>query len=74
MFVVSLGDGDDLEDDGDILGKMLCPGEKSDEELLSRETGGWNAEDEGKDFKIGVSPLIENIGLKRKLSIKLNVK
>ena len=46
---------------------MLWPGEKSedepDEEFLSRDTGGWNAEEEGNDFNIGVSPLIENIGL-----------
>ena len=58
------GDGDDLDDDGDILGNKLWPGEKSEDDLsLLREDGGWNAEDDVKDFSSGVSPVMENIGL-----------
>lgn len=56
------GDGEDLEEVGDTLGKRLWPGEKSAGELdLEEVGGGWNAE--GKDFRIGVSPAMLNIGL-----------
>ena len=58
--VVWMGEGEDLEEVGDILGNRLWPGENSD--FSDREDGGWNAD--GKDFNIGVSPVIENIGLK----------
>ena len=56
-----MGDGDDLEEVGDILGNKLWPGENSD--FSDLEDGGWNAE--GKDFSIGVSPVIENMGLEK---------
>ena len=54
-----MGEGDDLEEVGDILGNKLWPGENRD--FSDLEDGGWNAE--GKDFRIGVSPVIENMGL-----------
>ena len=47
---------------GETLGKRLWPGEKrAGEELGGFELGGWNAD--GKDFRIGVSPAMLNIGL-----------
>ena len=56
------GEGEDLEEVGETLGKRLCPGEKSaGEELGVFELGGWNAD--GKDFRMGVSPAMLNIGL-----------
>jgi len=54
-----MGEGDDLEEVGDILGNKLWPGGNRD--FSDLEDGGWNAE--GKDFSIGVSPVIENMGL-----------
>ena len=50
---------------GETLGKRLWPGEKrAGEELGGFELGGWNAD--GKDFRIGVSPAMLNIGLPAK--------
>ena len=49
---------------GETLGKRLWPGEKragEEMELGVLELGGWNAD--GKDFRIGVSPAMLNIGL-----------
>ena len=36
---------------------------------LAREDGGWNAEEDVKDFNRGVSPVMENIGLELTLVI-----
>ena len=49
---------------GETLGKRLWPGEKRAGEAMELgvlELGGWNAD--GKDFRIGVSPAMLNIGL-----------
>ena len=57
------GEGEDLEDVGETLGKRLWPGENRVGEAIEVgfELGGWNAD--GKDFRIGVSPAMLNIGL-----------
>ena len=58
------GEGEDLELVGDILGKMLWPGEKMEEEVTFSDLaeGGWKAE--GKDLMMLDSPVMENMGLK----------
>ena len=58
------GEGEDLELVGDILGKMLWPGEKMEEVVTFSDLaeGGWKAE--GKDLMMLDSPVMENMGLK----------
>ena len=60
-------EGEDLELVGDILGKMLWPGENKEEpcSLSDLPQGGWKAE--GKDLMMLVEspgPAMEKIGLK----------
>ena len=57
-------EGEDLELVGDILGKMLWPGENRDDppSFSDLTGGGWKAE--GKDLMMLASPVMENIGLK----------
>ena len=58
-------EGEDLELVGDILGKMLCPGENKEEvcSLSGLPDGGWKAE--GKDLMMLDSPpVMEKMGLK----------
>ena len=57
-------EGEDLELVGDILGKMLWPGENREEppSFSDLTGGGWKAE--GKDLMMLASPVMENIGLK----------
>ena len=58
-------EGEDLELVGDILGKMLCPGENKEEvcSLSDLPEGGWKAE--GKDLMMLDSPpVMEKMGLK----------
>ena len=64
VFTRLEGEGEDLELVGDILGKMLWPGEKREElcSLSGLAEGGWKAE--GPDLMMLESPARENIGLK----------
>ena len=71
--VAVMGEGEERElEPGDLSpGNRLWPGEKrggsgrdteeSEESEESEETGGWKAE--GKDLRMGVSPVIANMGL-----------
>ena len=64
VFTRLEGEGEDLELVGDILGKMLWPGEKMEEVVTFSDLaeGGWKAE--GKDLMMLDSPVMENMGLK----------
>ena len=60
------GEGEEREEVGDMRGKRLCPGENSAGGALLH--GGWKAE--GKDFRMGVSPAMLNIGLWARRSLR----